>query len=182
MTSPVDSETVTNDLEKIIEVENETDINEAVAAIDAAVAATEMADTYEATADDPNSEAVVTSKDKRKRSEVWKHFHEVEVKNKKGQMVMMNKYIHCDKPYKIMMGGLTTILQRHLQVCPYFKRSKGKTQVLIRFESCESNGVVSEMNLSRGYDQMKCKEIMAKMIIAHELPPLRSLNISSLTS
>jgi hypothetical protein len=83
---------------------------------------------------------------------------------------MMNKYIHCDKPYKVMMGGLTITLQRHLQVCPYFKRSKGKTQALIRFESCESNGVVSKMNLSRGYDQMKCKEIMAKMIIAHELP------------
>jgi hypothetical protein len=76
MTSPVDSETVTNDLEKIIEVENETDINEAVAAI-------EMADIDEATADDPNFGAAVTSKDKRKRSEVWKHFHEVEVKDKK---------------------------------------------------------------------------------------------------
>jgi uncharacterized protein YjaG (DUF416 family) len=70
MTSPVDSETVTNDLDKIIEVEDETDINEAVAAIDAAVAAAEMVDTYEATTDDPNSGVAVTSKDKRKRSEV----------------------------------------------------------------------------------------------------------------
>jgi hypothetical protein len=100
MTSPVDSETVTNDLEKIIEVEDETDINEAVAAIDAVVAAAEMADTDEATADDPNSGAAVTSKDKCKRSEVWEHFHEVEVKDKMGQMVMMNKCIHCDKRTK----------------------------------------------------------------------------------
>jgi hypothetical protein len=75
MTSPVDSETITNDLEKIIEVENETDINEAVAA-------TEMADIDEAIADDPNFGAAVTSKDKRKISEVWKHLHEVEVKDK----------------------------------------------------------------------------------------------------
>jgi hypothetical protein len=52
---------------------------------------------------------------------------------------------------------------------PYFKRSKGKTQGLIRFESCES-GNVNELNKTRGYDQMKCREIIAKMIIAHELP------------
>jgi BED zinc finger len=159
MAAPVNSEAATNDLDKIIEVEDEADINEAVAAIDEAVAAS----------DATNSEAAVTSKDKRKRSEVWEHFHEVEVKDKKGNMVMMNKCIHCDRPYKVVMGGPTTTLQRHLQACPYFKRSKGKTQGLIKFESCES-GTIPELNSSRSYDQMKCREIMAKMIIAHELP------------
>jgi uncharacterized protein YjaG (DUF416 family) len=69
MTSPVDYETATNDLEKIIEVEDEEDINEVVAAIDAAVVATtEMVDIDEAAADDPNFGAAVTFKDKRKRS------------------------------------------------------------------------------------------------------------------
>jgi hypothetical protein len=32
------------------------------------------------------------------------------------------------------------------------------------------SGIVPELNSTRGYDQMKCREIMAKMIIAHELP------------
>jgi BED zinc finger len=93
----------------------------------------------------------------------------LEVEDKKGQMVIMNQCNYCEKKYKAVIGGPTSTLQRHLQGCPYFKRSKGKTQGLIRFESCES-GNVNELNTTRGYDQMKCREIIAKMIIAHELP------------
>jgi thioredoxin-related protein len=133
-------------------VEEELDIDEAVASIDEVVAAIDEAvaaadetatttDEVVAAEDDPNSGTAVTSKDKRKRFGVWDHFHEVKVKNKKGQMVMMNKCIHYDRMYKVVMGGPTSTLQRYLQTCPYFKRSKGKTQNLIRFESCESDTV-----------------------------------------
>jgi hypothetical protein len=146
MVVPINFEAATNDLDKIIEVEDEADIDEAVAA-----ATTVMANIDEtiAASDATNSEIAVTSKDKRKRSEVWEHFHKVKVKDKKGNMMMMNKCIHYDMPYKVMMGGPTTTLQRHLQACPYFKRPKGKTQDLIRFESCESE-TISELNSSRG--------------------------------
>jgi hypothetical protein len=41
---------------------------------------------------------------------------------------------------------------------------------LINFESCESVNATGFNYLSGGYDQMKCREILAKMIIAHELP------------
>jgi thioredoxin-related protein len=169
MATPVESETATNDLDKMIE--EELDIDEAVAAIDEVVTAADeaavTANEVVAAGDDSNSGATVTSKDKRKRSEVWDHFHEV--KDKKGQMVMMNKCIYCERMYKVVMGGPTSTLQRHLQAYPYFKRSKGKTQGLIRFKSCESD-TVPKLNSTRGYDQMKYRKIMAKMIIAHELP------------
>jgi hypothetical protein len=143
MATPVEYETATNDLDKM--VEEELDIDEAVAAIDEAViAADETAATIDEVAaaeDDPNSGTGVTSKDNRKRFGVWDHFHEVKVKNKNGQMVMMNKCIHYDRMYKVVMGGPTSTLQRYLQTYPYFKRSKGKTQNLIRFETCESDTV-----------------------------------------
>jgi BED zinc finger len=61
----------------------------------------------------------------------------LEVEDKKGQMVIMNQCNYCEKKYKAVIGGPTSTLQHHLHVCPYFKRSKGKTQGLIRFESCE---------------------------------------------
>jgi hypothetical protein len=113
MVTPVESKTVTNDLDKM--AEEELDIDEAVAAIDETVAAADeaatTADEVAATEDDHNSGTAVTSIDKRKRSGVWDHFHEVEVKDKNGQMMMMNKCIHCDMMYKVMIGGLTSTLQ-----------------------------------------------------------------------
>jgi 20S proteasome alpha/beta subunit len=82
MATPVESETTTNDLDKMIE--EELDIDEAVAAIDEVVTAADeaavTANEVVAVGDDSNSGATVTSKDKRKRSEVWDHFHEVKDK------------------------------------------------------------------------------------------------------
>jgi BED zinc finger len=139
----------------------------AAACIDEAVAA--AVEEAAAANDDPSSRPAVTSKGKRKTSGVWQHFTQLKVEDKKGQMVIMNQCNYCSKMYKAVIGGPTSTLQRHLQSCGWFKRSKGKRQGLIRFESCES-GTVLELNTNRGYDQMKYREIMAKMIIAHELP------------
>jgi thioredoxin-related protein len=93
MATPIESEIATNDLDKM--VEEELDIDEAVIEIDEVVAAANETTT---TADDFNFE-------------VWDHFHEVEVKDKKRQMVMMNKCIHCDRMYKVIMGGPTSTLK-----------------------------------------------------------------------
>jgi hypothetical protein len=84
-------------------------------------------------------------------------------------MMTMNQYNYCDKKYKVVIGGPISTLERHLQCCGCFKSSKGKTQGLISFESCERSNV-SELNTNRGYDQIKYRKIMAKLIIAHELP------------
>jgi hypothetical protein len=113
MATLVESETTTNDLDKMIE--EELDIDNSVAVIDEAVAAAHEAakttDEVMAAGDDSNYGAAVTSKDKRKRSKFWDHFYEVEVKDKKGQMVIMNKCIHCERMYKVVMGGPTSTLQ-----------------------------------------------------------------------
>jgi Domain of unknown function (DUF4413)/hAT family C-terminal dimerisation region len=50
------------------------------------------------------------------------------------------------------------------------KGPKVKKKGLVNFESCESVNATSFNYPSGGYDQMKCREILAKMIIAHELP------------
>jgi hypothetical protein len=66
-----------------------------------------------------------------------------------------------------VIGSPTSTLKRHIQICGYIKREKGKKKGLITLGSCGSDNVAE---FTSGGDQMKCREIIAKMIIAHELP------------
>jgi hypothetical protein len=56
-----------------------------------------------------------------------------------------------------------------MESCYHIRKSKGKTEGTLNFQS--SNQVDCDViRESGGYDQMKCREIISKMIIAHELP------------
>jgi BED zinc finger len=86
----------------------------------------------------------------------------------KGKMVKKVKCLYCKKEYMSVIGGPTSTLKRHIQTCGYIKRAKGKKKGLITLGSCGSDNV-AEFTSGGGYDQMKCREIITKMIIAHEL-------------
>jgi hypothetical protein len=63
----------------------------------------------------------------------------------------------------------TSLLLRHVDSCYGIKMVKGKTKDMINFQG--SNQVNCEViRESGGYDQMKYREIITNMIIAHELP------------
>jgi hypothetical protein len=63
----------------------------------------------------------------------------------------------------------TSPLLRHTESCYHIRKSKGKTKGTLNFQG--SNQVDCDViRKSEGYDQRKCIEIIAKMIIAHELP------------
>jgi len=129
----------------------------------------EVRDTIDVPVEGESFEPVVDGrKRKSKTSEVWQYFVEVEVKEK-GKMVKKLECIHCRKKYLAVIGGPTTTLRRHIQQCACIKRAKGKKKGLINFESCESVNTTGFNYSSGSYDQMKCREILAKMIIAHEL-------------
>ncbi|KAM0027898.1 putative ribonuclease H-like superfamily [Helianthus debilis subsp. tardiflorus] len=81
--------------------------------------------------------------------------------------VMKDRCIHCKKLYKPQASKATTQLKRHLNKCSYLKRSKGK-KGFINFE--KAGYEATEYGLSGGFEQTKCREIIAKMIVAHELP------------
>jgi hypothetical protein len=56
-----------------------------------------------------------------------------------------------------------------MESCYHIRKSKGKTEGTLNFQG--SNQVDCDViRKSEGYDQIKCREIIAKMIIAHELP------------
>ncbi|XP_022024027.1 zinc finger BED domain-containing protein RICESLEEPER 2-like [Helianthus annuus] len=103
---------------------------------------------------------------RKSKSEVWLHFESVEVMEGE-QKVMKDRCIHCKKLYKPQASKATTQLKRHLNKCSYLKRSKGK-KGFINFE--KTSNEATEYGLSGGFEQTKCREIIAKMIVAHELP------------
>jgi BED zinc finger len=86
----------------------------------------------------------------------------------KGKMMKKVKCLYCKKEYTPVIGGPTSTLKRHIQTCGYIKRAKGKKKGLITLGSCESDNI-AEFTSGGGYDQMKCRKIITKMIIAHEL-------------
>jgi Domain of unknown function (DUF4413) len=76
---------------------------------------------------------------------------------------------HCRKVYNLTATGSTSPLLRHVDSCYGIKMVKGKSKGMINFQG--SNQIDCEViRESGGYDQMKCRELIAKMIIAHELP------------
>jgi BED zinc finger len=75
---------------------------------------------------------------KRKRkSEIWKHFKDTE----EGFI----RCIYCRKQYKVVHGGTTSHLWRHLRNCGLYKRAKGKTIGLITISEQNDNEVVSSV-------------------------------------
>ncbi|KAJ1689773.1 hypothetical protein LUZ63_013928 [Rhynchospora breviuscula] len=105
---------------------------------------------------------------RKRKSRVWDFFAEVEVKEK-GKMVPKVQCMHCKKKYKHVSRGPTTTLKRHIESkCPKIRQMQGKTQGVINFEPQEN--VSLPVGLCGVYDPMKNREIMARMIIAHELP------------
>jgi hypothetical protein len=78
--------------------------------------------------------------------------------------------IHCKQKYVTVIEGPTSNLKWYIQQCACIKRAKGKKKGLINFESCESANATGFNYPTGGYDQMKYREILAKMIITHELP------------
>ncbi|KAD4179532.1 hypothetical protein E3N88_28123 [Mikania micrantha] len=112
------------------------------------------------------------AKGKRKNSSgVHPHFKDIEGMYK-GKMVKKKQCIHCKHSYVANSSGTTSSLKRHLDDCAYFQRSKGNTKNVINFEYSGSDNKNDFINVesSGGYNHMKCREIIAKMIIAHELP------------
>ncbi|KAK9080684.1 hypothetical protein SSX86_000442 [Deinandra increscens subsp. villosa] len=90
-----------------------------------------------------------------------------------GKTFKKDECIHCKKKYKPSPGGVTG--STHSKSCPYMKRLKGTNNGFINSEACSSASVSASASPSGfssngGYDQMKCREMIAKMIIAHELP------------
>ncbi|KAJ4798424.1 Zinc finger BED domain-containing protein RICESLEEPER 2 [Rhynchospora pubera] len=111
------------------------------------------------------------SKGGRKRmSKVWNHFVAIEVQDK-GKLVPKVECKHCKKRYKYVDGGPTSTLLLHVESkCAALQKKQGKTQGMINFESQESANFEMGSGPTVGYDHAKNREIMAKMIIAHELP------------
>ncbi|KAJ1701202.1 hypothetical protein LUZ63_000981 [Rhynchospora breviuscula] len=108
---------------------------------------------------------------RKRKSPVWKHFVEIEVQEK-GKVVPKVECKHCKKRYKYVDGGPTSTLLLHVKSkCAALKKERGKTQGMLNFESQEStNFSLGISGPGGGYDHAKNREIMAKMIIAHELP------------
>ncbi|KAJ0576191.1 putative transcription factor/ chromatin remodeling BED-type(Zn) family [Helianthus annuus] len=130
----------------------------------------ESVDELKDTANGQGSDDAHQDAPKRKNSsEVWDPFVAVEVEYK-GEKVTKQQCIHCKKSYSYAPGGPTSTLKRHLDnICPHMQllRSRGKKRGFSFVAGTENQ---SSFNMNMGYEHMKCREIIAKMIIAHELP------------
>lgn len=108
MSSPTESHAATDDVDNPVELE-EGEGSENVDLSD------ERRDTFNATTEDAETEddEIIddgASNHKRKRSsDVWQHFADIQVKEK-GKMVSKVECICCKKKYKAVRGGPTTTL------------------------------------------------------------------------
>ncbi|KAJ4783123.1 hypothetical protein LUZ62_034369 [Rhynchospora pubera] len=112
----------------------------------------------------------VSKAGRKRKSKVWNHFVAIEVQDK-GKLVPKVECKHCKKRYKYVDGGPTSTLLLHVESkCAALQKKQGKTQGMLNFESQESANFEMGSGPTVGYDHAKNREIMAKMIIAHELP------------
>jgi BED zinc finger len=92
--------------------------------------------TEQPTNETPNGRGSSQGVNKRKRtSEIWKHFKDAE----EGFI----RCTYCRKQYKVIHGGTTSHLWRHLDSCGLYKRAKSKTSGLITISEQDDNEVVS---------------------------------------
>ncbi|KAK9064505.1 hypothetical protein SSX86_015887 [Deinandra increscens subsp. villosa] len=132
----------------------------------------ESVDITEEVSQDADEEGLEDEKNedgkKRKyKSVVWEHFVRTEVKEN-GKMVKKDQCIHCNKKLKAQLGGTTTTMKRHIPKCPTLIIARGNKKSCINFSASVATDDGSVR--SGAYDQMKCREIIAKLIVAHELP------------
>ncbi|KAK1406563.1 hypothetical protein QVD17_41992 [Tagetes erecta] len=121
---------------------------------------------------DKDDGASVGQKRKRKNySDVHPHFIVIDGLYR-GKMVKKNQCIHCKSTFVKSSSSTTSSMKRHLRECAIFLKSQGKKKGFISFESIGSDGNkgLSGIDLNENYDQMKCRQIIAKLIIMHELP------------
>ncbi|MFS8002830.1 putative transcription factor/ chromatin remodeling BED-type(Zn) family [Helianthus anomalus] len=86
-------------------------------------------------------------------------------------MVPKKQCIYCKHTYVSGNSKSTTSMRRHLQECGLFKKAQGKKIGFLNFDSGKNDCDAFEgFDSNGGYNQMKIREIIAKMIIAHELP------------
>jgi hypothetical protein len=85
----------------------------------------------------------------------------------------VNRRVECrfyEHKYKNVPGDTTSTMQHHIKGCGRIKRAKGKASGLILI--CESSEHDENEVISKGwgkYCQFKSRELLAKMIIVHEL-------------
>jgi hypothetical protein len=73
------------------------------------------------------------------------------------------------KSYKVVHGGTTSYLWHHLGSYGLYKRAKDKTLGLITISEQGDNETVSSICINKKWDPMKNRELLAKMIVGHEL-------------
>lgn len=115
------------------------------------------------------------SSGKRKHSDVWEHFEEVEVlsKKKKGEIERNVKCKACGKLYMYPKTGTTTTMKRHLDGCfaHHGEKNIKKGQGTLNFDAADACDIdLPVVNFSGGYDHGKIRELIATMIIVHEYP------------
>ncbi|XP_078154759.1 zinc finger BED domain-containing protein RICESLEEPER 2-like [Carex rostrata] len=134
-------------------------------------------DVDETTVVDPTEEKVKGKGSKagcKRKSEVWEWFKtfDVDLKGPKGTTVKIQKAecTQCKKRYNVNLSGSTSHLLKHVKACFEIKRVKGiSLSGTLKFPNNNQVGL-DVVRGSGGYDHIKCREIIAKMIMAHELP------------
>ncbi|VAH14919.1 unnamed protein product [Triticum turgidum subsp. durum] len=121
-----------------------------------------------------NDESPKSSR-KRKHSDVWDHFEEVEVlsKKKKGEPERKVKCKACSKLYMYPKTRTTTTMKRHLDGCfaHHGEENIKKGQGTLNFDAADACGIdLPVVSFSGGYDHAKIRELIATMIIVHEYP------------
>uniref|UniRef100_A0A251RXP5 Putative ribonuclease H-like domain-containing protein n=1 Tax=Helianthus annuus TaxID=4232 RepID=A0A251RXP5_HELAN len=113
----------------------------------------------------------VGAKGKRKNaSDAKEHFKDIEGIYK-GKMVKKKQCIYCKHSYVANSSGTTTSLTRYLKDCTYFQKAQGNSKGFINFGSNRSDKTVFiDEESSGGFNPMKVRELIAKLIIGHELP------------
>lgn len=108
---------------------------------------------------------------RKRSSKVWEVFEEVEITEKSGKKVDKLRCRLCHKKYSKTKTGTTSQLVRHLNEC-FYLINRAKDQSVINFSSvdAQTTDLQIPMVYNGSYDHSKIREIMAKMIIAHEYP------------
>ena len=90
--------------------------------------------------------------------------------NKQGKPEKYENCDHCNTKYLLQPSGATTQFNRHMQTCLRLKRFRGeKTKGAITFgdNSSETNLIP---DFDGPFDHMKSRELLARIVIAYELP------------
>ncbi|XP_077246794.1 zinc finger BED domain-containing protein RICESLEEPER 2-like [Tasmannia lanceolata] len=107
-------------------------------------------------------------KKRKKKSDVWVCFVDIEI-IESGKKVIKHKCKGCQSTFTKMKGRTTSTLKRHMNSYRSLSWKRPK-QSTISFLPVDGSGVDFGGFGITSYDQMKIREIIAKMIIMHEYP------------